>query len=196
MLNLDITRPSIKKPESALIYGEWHPKLIRTATGEILKEEFGHNLIVISGRQLMMGGILGLTSATWIALGIGPSATPATVNDTRLTYELIGNANRKSLTSVINPPNPLSYGTDVILNNYTDPAGNLYYAQCSCRGTYVGATDGNMNQPVQEFGLFTTATLPGTPTGTSGTMLNHFIAQNQYELTVDVTLIVDTILHL
>src|SRR5574337_143454 len=69
--------------------------------GKVLHESHGKNLVVNTGRTQLLS-LAFVPSASSIGgfyyLGVGASATPAAVTDTRLTYELIGNAARKTLT--------------------------------------------------------------------------------------------------
>ena len=104
---------------------------------------------------------------------IGASATAAAVTDTRLTYELVGNLTRKTLLDSNN--NPVSTGA---IQLQTIVVGGItFYEFIVLQATYL-TTDGNNNNTFAEYGIFDSATLPGTPTSTSGTMFNHLIDPN------------------
>jgi hypothetical protein len=106
-------------------------------------------------------------------LGVGASSTSATVLDTRLTYELIGNLTRKTLLDT----NSQTPQTGDIQTQTIVIGGSTFYQFIALQATYT-TTDGNNNNTFAEYGLFTTGTLPVTPTSTSGTMFNHYIDPN------------------
>ena len=169
--------------------GCWRVICENVETGEII-EESGTNLITNAGRQDILALLFALSaSSVMCALGAGACATPANVTDTGLNYEYIGNATRKPLTNVAGAP--LS-SSDIVSETWTDPnTGIEYYQRLSVQSVYLAA-DPNVG-PMQEFGVFNTLTLPGTPTGTSGSMLNHYVAESplpKNNLT-QITVIVD-----
>ena len=147
--------------------------------GNLISEREMKNLITNSGRTQFFRNLLALTaSGGFVALGVGASTTAATVSDTRLTYELIGNAARKPLTNTSGAalsPSDIVTATTTIVLNATSTA--TFYQNISCQAVWNSGDLNNGNQ-FGEYGLFTTATLPGTPTGTSGTMFNHLIDPN------------------
>ena len=134
----------------------------------------GHNLVVNDGRTRILSlafvpsASTGLGGFYW--LGVGASATPATVTDTRLTYELIGNPTRKFLTNT----NGITPTTGNIQLETVTVSGCTFYEKLVLQAIY-STTDGNNSNTFNEYGIFTTATLPGSPTSTSGTMFNHYI---------------------
>lgn len=140
------------------------------------KYSYGHNLVVNTGRTQLLS-LAFVPSASSIGgfyyLGVGASATAAAVTDTRLTYELIGNATRKTLTNT-NGNQPTS--ADIQLETIT-VSGCTFYEKIVLQATYTTG-DGNNNNTFNEYGVFTSATLPVSPTGTSGTMFNHYIDSN------------------
>lgn len=139
-----------------------------------VEQSKGHNLVVNDGRTRVLSlafvpsASTGLGGFYW--LGVGASATPAAVTDTRLTYELIGNATRKFLTNTNG--NTPSTG-DIQLETVT-VSGCTFYEKLVLQAIYQ-TTDGNNNNTFNEYGIFTTGTLPGSPTSSSGTMFNHYI---------------------
>jgi len=146
--------------------------------GNVLRDRELKNLIVNAGRNQDLLNLFMLPgSGGFVALGAGASTTAATVSDTRLTYELIGNAARKSLTNTsgaaLSPSDVVSYPSGVaIVLNATSTA--TFYSSVTCQAVYDSG-DGNNGNQFGEYALFTTATNPATPTSTSGVMYNHLI---------------------
>lgn len=129
------------------------------------------NLVVNTGRDMLLKDLFMLTGSSGVVcLGVGASTTPATVSDTRLTHELIGNATRKTLVNTSNAP----LSASDIVSETTTISGVIYYRKLVCQATW-DVSDGNNGNQFGEYGLFTSVALPGTPTGTSGTMFNHLI---------------------
>ena len=148
---------------------EW--KIIEEMSDGLVLEREGLNLITNAGRDLLLKDLFMLSgSAGVVACGVGASSTTADVSDTHLTYELIGNAARKTLTNTNG--DPLS-GSDIV-DETTTISSVTYYKKLVCQAVWDSGDSNNGNQ-FAEYGLFTTDALPGTPTGTSGTMFNHYI---------------------
>lgn len=147
--------------------------------GNLVSEREMKNLITNSGRTQFFLNLLAMTaSGGFVALGVGASTTTAQVTDTRLTHELIGNTARKPLTNTFGAalsPSDIVTATTAIVLNVTSTA--TFYQNISCQAVWNSGDLNNGNQ-FGEYGLFTTATLPGTPTSTSGTMFNHLIDPN------------------
>ena len=147
--------------------------------GNIVSEREMMNLITNSGRTQFFRNMFALSaSGGFVALGVGASTTAATVGDTRLTYELIGNPARKPLTNTSGAAlsaSDIVTATTTIVLNVTSTA--TFYENISCQAVFNSGDLNNGNQ-FGEYGLFTTATLPGTPTSTSGTMYNHLVDPN------------------
>ena len=138
---------------------------------KVLEESDGDNLITNTGRVLILNNILGLgSSGIIISAGAGASSTAATVNDTHLTYEHILNGTRKTLT---NTSSVLLTSADVV-TELTTISGVDYYRKIVIQATW-DSSDANNGHQFAEYGLFTSTAVPGTPSGTSGTMLNHYI---------------------
>jgi len=162
-------------------------------TGEVLYESEDKNVVVDNGRALNAYDVFGLgASATVIALGAGACSTAAVHTDSHLNYEHILNATRKTLT---NTSGAALTTPDVVSTSFTDSFSEPYYRKITVQSVFNGASDGNVNQPFQEFGLFTTTVLPGTPSGTSGTMYNHFVANSAVILTSTTTLTVQCTIY-
>lgn len=144
--------------------------------GEPNHRSISENLVVNTGRtQLISMAFVPSASAIggFYYLGVGASSTTAQVIDTRLTYELIGNPTRKTVTNA-NGVTPTT--GDIQLQTIT-VGGCTFYEYIVLQTTYT-TTDGNNNNTFAEYGLFTLAALPGSPTGTSGIMFNHYIDPN------------------
>jgi hypothetical protein len=186
--------PDILKINPSLHRSKFHctwDVAARNEAGEIVSRETDQNIVVIGGRENVLNLLFALAaSSTVVALGAGASGTAATATDTRLNYELVGNASRKPLTNTSFAP--LS-SADVVLETFVDGFGETYYTKIIVQGVYQ-LVDGNNGQPFQEYGLFSTTALPGTPTSTSGIMFNHFVAgapvvkDNTITITVQVTI--------
>lgn len=146
--------------------------------GNVLQVKEKANLITNPGRSQFIANALGLTgSAAVIALAVGACTTAAQVTDTRLTYELIGNATRKTLTNTsgaaLSPSDIVTYpsGTAIVLNATSTAT---FYQSITMQATY-NSGDGNNGNQFGEYGLSTSITLPGTPTASSGVLVNHLI---------------------
>lgn len=147
--------------------------------GNLISEREMKNLITNTGRTQFFVNTFAMTaSGGFVALGVGASTTAAAVTDTRLTHELIGNAARKPLTNTsgaaLSPSDVVTATTSIVLNATSTAT---FYQNMSCQAVWNSGDLNNGNQ-FGEYGLFTTATLPGTPTSTSGTMFNHLIDPN------------------
>ena len=153
-------------------------------SGEILSHTQSPNLVVNVGREYILRDLFNLSGTDFLYMGAGSSSTTATVSDTRLTYELIGNADRKNL---LNTSGGALDPSDIETGPYTVNA-QTYYKRLSVQVEYDGDTDGNVDQVFQEYGIFSSDTLPGTPTSTSGLMFNHYIAPSPITLTAGSTL--------
>lgn len=147
--------------------------------GNLVSEREMKNLITNAGRTQFFTNLFSMTaSGGFVALGVGASTTTAQVTDTRLTHELIGNAARKALTNTsgaaLSPADIVTSTTSIVLNATSTAT---FYQNMSCQAVWNSGDLNNGNQ-FGEYGLFTTATLPGTPTSTSGTMYNHLVDPN------------------
>ena len=161
----------MKEPQ--LFLCEWMIQVVED-TGEITyQSDPTRNLVVKTGRELALVDIFGLTASTPIVAGmVGASSTAATVDDDRLIYEHIGNATRKILTNTSDAALTASDIEDVV---YVDPVTSVtFYKKLTVKYSY-GTSDGNNGQPFREYGLNSSITLPGTPTGLSGIMLNRLV---------------------
>lgn len=146
--------------------------------GNVVRDRTIHNLVTNAGRdQVILNTFMLAGSGGFVALGVGASTTPASVSDTRLTHELIGNATRKTLTNTsgaaLSPSDIVTYpsGIAITLNGTSTVT---FYKSITCQAVYNSGDANNGNQ-FGEFGLFTTVTNPATPTSTSGGMYNHLI---------------------
>lgn len=163
-------------------------------TGEIVYYEKKENLVVNTGRAEVLAFISNIITGSASAqpfpwLCAGACSTAATVTDTRLNYELRGNATRVAITNISS-----TAVTRANFNTATNVIGGVtYYMNVVYQGVY-GANDGNNLQPFQEYALNTIGVLPTTPTATSGVIFNHLIASapliktDQIILTVNLTL--------
>lgn len=159
------------------VYGEWKIDEFDLAGNLISSHEY-KNAVVNVGREQVVRFLFGFGGASSIvAMGVGASSTYNTtassgvsVEDTRLTYELIGNPTRKTLTNTNN--------TSLSISDYsletTTVSGTTYYSKIVVQAQYA-AGDGNNGNVFNEYGLFTTDTLPLTPTASSGLMFNRFV---------------------
>lgn len=153
-----------------------------------LNENF--NVITDTGKQMMWSTIFGLTgSGTFLTMAYGASSASAVHTDTHLTYEHILDGTRIPLTN--QSATQMTQGSVVSLSTFTDSSFSpaiSYYTAATVMGTINGATSLNVNQPIQEFGIASNTACPGTPTGTSGTLFNHYILGASTTLTSTTTL--------
>ena len=179
------------------VCGEWRIIEKCAYTDEVLSDRTIYNLVVLSGQEMICRFLFGFGGASSIVgLGVGASSTYNTVassgvsvNDTRLTYELTGNATRKALTNT----NNVSLSVADFTQEITTVGSTTYYSKITVQSQFA-AGDGNNGNTFQEYGLFDTLVLPSSPTASSGTMFNRLVdpapitktASNS--LTVQVTL--------
>lgn len=182
---------SSTKSISVPLLGQWNIQKVKTDTGEVLYEETSENVVVKVGRGELLKLIFNLSGSTFLFMAAGPCSTAATVNDTKMTYEHILNATRKSLTNT----SDVALTAGDVVDETTVVSGVTYYKKIVVRTKYLGVSDSNVNHPFQEYGLFSTATLPGTPTGASGNMLNHYVAASPIVLDNLTTLIINLTLR-
>jgi len=175
------------KPE---IFNSISPDVINHY-GVLVSEHTNENLITNVGKNLDFDRLFGFGLAAINALGAGASATAAAISDTRLTYELIGNASRKTLT---NTSGAALSNADIVAETIT--ISSVTYTQKLVVQAVYGTGDGNNGQPFQEYALFNTTTNPATPTSTSGVMLNHFIDGSSILKSGSNTITVQTTLRL
>lgn len=143
----------------------------RDLEGNIVSDHESSNLVVNTGREQTFRNLFAVgASGPFICIGVGASATAATVNDSRLTHELIYNPTRKLLFDKTNG----TLDNADIETEITVISGVTYYRKIVVQGTW-DSTDLNNNNQFAEYGVFTSTTLPSTPTSTSGVMFNHFI---------------------
>lgn len=126
-------------------------------------------MIVKTGKEEMLKLLFNISGSAFTALGAGSGSTAATVDDTRLETELIANATRKGLTKT-DGTTPLTVENDV-----TTIGSNTYHKKLVCKASFLSG-DSNNGSNFREYGLFSTSTLPGTATSTSGIMFNRYVA--------------------
>lgn len=137
-----------------------------------------HNMVVDTGRINSMKGILPFTTSpvTMVAIGAGVCSTAEDYAQDRLIYELIGNAARKDLTrttdSLAIASNPLT-NSDIVSEVVT--IGGFTFRKKVVLQAVYDFVDSNNGNTFREYALFSTATLPGTPTGLSGVMYNRIV---------------------
>lgn len=141
-----------------------------------IKTGNNHNVVTTGGRTLSDYTLLALPGSghpLWMAMGSGTTAPNVTQD--RLIYELILDGTRPAVT--LSNGSPLD-ATAVSATPYTDTnytPSYEYYAQFTVLGEMNGATSNNVGAPIQEIGLVTNPTCPGTPTGISGILWNRYL---------------------
>lgn len=142
-------------------------------------EVLDHNLVVNSGRVHALARIVGMTAGlSFPYLGVGSdNGTILALANTNLTLgnELIANASRITCTDTVG--NPLS--SDPLSTIVADSSVSPYQEKIVIQGVY-GTSDANNGSTFAEYGLFSTATLPSTGSGTSGTMYNRFLPASSF----------------
>lgn len=176
------TKKRAGKPnEGTRICADWHLIARDKETGLIVHESEEKNLVTIIGKGILLGRLFGLSGVgAMVALGVGSGSTSAANGDTRLATEAIANATRLALTNSAGAG--LTSG-DVVTDTQTI-GGVIYYQKIVVKGVML-AGDANTGN-IQEFGLFDTSTLPGSPTGTSGNMFNHYVAGSAINKTTSI----------
>lgn len=154
----------------------------------LYKESDKRNLVTTVGKDDVLALILALDgSGPIIAGAAGACSTAADASDTHLNYEHILNSQRMTLTNTSDLP----LSSSDIQSDVVTIDGCEYTRKIVVRYRYDGSTDANVNQPFQEYALMSSITLPGTPTGVSGTMFNHYVAAAPIVLESTTTIIVD-----
>lgn len=156
--------------EGLAICGQW--KLSEfDLYGSLISEHESENLVTNVGREFVVRYLFGFGGASSIvALGVGASSTAPAVTQTQLVSELIGNAARKDLTNTSGGALSVS---DYVLET-TTIGSTTYYSKIVLQAQFA-AGDGNNGNTFNEYGLFTTAVLPISPTASSGDMFNRFV---------------------
>ena len=165
---------------------QYHIILTETETGRVVQETKSNNLITKVGKEYILRDLFNLTGATFVAMGIGIDTATATLDDTRLGIEAIADSARKTLT---NTSGAALSSSDIQSGTYSVDGGT-YYKKLTVQAIYDGSTDPNVDEDITEYAIFSTATLPGTPTGTSGLMFNHYVPGTVTTLTAATTLTV------
>lgn len=175
------------------IFAEWNIKAVRD--GEVIHEETKTNLIVDNGRENILNHAFGFTaSGTINSMAAGACSTAADEPDYRLGYEHILNGTRAALT---NQASSAVVFADIVSEQYVDGLGNVYRKKLIVVATYA-AGDANNGHPFQEYGLFTSLSVPVNPAPSTaqqtGIMFNHLVAgspitkDGSTEIVVTVTL--------
>lgn len=182
-------------------------ELKRDAAGNVLNEVVwedeaiaagdNHNVVTTVGRQLADYNLLSLAGSGFpLFMAMGSGNTPAAaVGDTRLIYELIGDANRPYIT--LSTGAPLD-STAVAATPYTDTnytPNYEYQVQFTVMGEMNGATSANVGAPIQEIGLVTAVACPASPTGTSGVLYNHYIFSSPTTLDLETVFQAILVVH-
>lgn len=177
--------------DDALVYDK-DGKVLNTLVWEDPQIAKGTNFNVITdaGKQMVFNTILQLAgSGAFPVMAYGACSTASSHVDTKLNYEHILDATRVPLTN--SSATQMTSGSVVSLSTFNDTSYTptlSYYVQAAVMATINGATTNNKMQPVREFGLASTPILPSTPTGSSGTLLNHFTLGADSILTNTTTL--------
>lgn len=155
-----------------------------------IKDGTNFNQITNAGKQMVFGSMFALSgSGTFLWMAYGASSTAYTAGSTHLTYEHILDGTRiplKSQTGV-----DMTQANVVGSTSYTDTnyLPNITYVNHAVvMGTINGASSLNVNQPIRDFGINTTAACPGTPTGSSGTFFNLYVLDATRTLSASSTL--------
>jgi hypothetical protein len=152
---------------------EWELLVRNEITGEIVIRDSLPNLITNLGRDHVITRTCGGTgTVTFPYMGVGSGVTVPDYPDVHLTSELIAAATRVALTNT-------SGGTLDIANIAADTSVSPYRRKIIGQGFY-DAPNANDGSTFAEAAIFSVNTLPGSPTGTSGVMYNHFKFPNSF----------------
>lgn len=141
--------------------------------GNIIADRGGENLVVNTGKEMLLTllfAMAGSSTSAAITCAAGACSTPATLSDLRLPYEHIANSSRKGITNTSGTtlaPGNIESGSFVV-NTIT------YTRRVIAQAIWDGS-DSNLNQPFRDYALMSALLCPGTPTGTSGIMFNHYV---------------------
>ncbi len=149
---------------------EYKATFYNPSTGKVVHESTGLNIIVNTGRELMIKNLFGFAgSSTLACVAVGSSSTTAAVTDTHLTYEILGASMRPTLTNTSGAPLSAS---DIVSETVT-VSGVTYHRKIVVQVEWASGI--GTGYTFAEYMLTTTSTQPGTPTTTSGIMFNHYI---------------------
>lgn len=191
-----------QKVNGALQYAKGHEGDWRHITNPILWEDENikkldnWNVVTDGGRQLIPYNLFAIGASGFpMFMCFGSGSTPASHLDTRLTYELIADSTRPQIT---NENGSALSGSTVTLTNYTDDDYDPpypYYVQAIVRADIDGDTSLNVGAPIREVGLNTNVNCPGSPTGTSGVLWNHYVYPSSTTLDAGTLFIAIGFLH-
>lgn len=175
--------------------------LVRDEHGRILNQEKWHDPKIDDGTNFNVicdNGATGILASIFALSGSGPSlyiaagsgSTSPVHTDQHLTAELLGS--RKTLTNS-DGTSPLTNAKVISLSTYTDNTyspGYVYYTLATVQATWNGASDPNQNAGFIEFGIVNNPNSPASSTGTSGTLLDHYLFGSATVLDQYTTLVV------
>jgi hypothetical protein len=146
--------------------------------GNILKTSEGSNIIVNSGKvQLLSNLFIQASSGLFPFLAVGASGINqgfvASASDTHLIYEINTNTVRKPFLSV----NGGALTSADITNENVTIGGFNFTEKLVGQATFPQVDNTNGYQ-FGEYALASIAPVPGTPTGTSGQIFNHYLDPN------------------
>lgn len=145
--------------------------------GPVIYRVQNKNTIVDLARKEMLSDIFGFgTIASFLAGSVGnDGSNPTDATRDRLVFELLGNApNRMGITDT--GLNPLD-ATDII----SEVSGSNRWKIIA---QYVfDTTDGNNGQIFAEYGIHSSMSTPGSPTGLSGVMFARFVPTSSFTKT-------------
>lgn len=137
----------------------------------------GPNIVTNLGKEsliTLLFALSGSSTSSAIVCAAGSSSTAASVSDTRLGYEHIANSTRRPLTNTSGAalsPSDIESGSYLI-------SGITYTRRLVCQAVW-DSSDLNVGAVFREYALATNINCPGTPTGTSGSIINRYVdAQN------------------
>lgn len=159
------------------IRGDWK-RIEHLEDGTVVSVSEKKNVVTLLGRDELFKLLLGFSAeasgSPIVAMGVGASAVTGDSSDpndvgSNLQYELIADSTRQPIYN----SSAAALSTADIVSDETTISSVTYYRKVVVQSTY-GNSDPNNGNVFKEYGLFTTLTLPGTPTGSSGVMFNRF----------------------
>lgn len=176
-LGKEFGKPELIIPSTtAVAFGEYHIFHEKISTGEQLSPpSHGLNKVVLLGKENLLRGVVDLSPTAFNYMGASPCVTAADVVQTNLLYEHIGDATRPLVTSTT--PSGGGYAAlsaSDLADESTTVGGVAVDKKLTMQAIWLG-TGGNLGKTFRSYGLFSTATLPGTTTGTSGIMFSRFV---------------------
>ena len=144
------------------------------------------------GKAQLLNRLFALGASPIIALAVGSSNTAAAATDTHLGSENLntGGGDTYTVRPTLTNTAGASLSSGDIVDDPQTISGIFYQKKIIVRGKFL--TTDLPGDTFYEYGLFDTTTLPGSPTGVSGTMFNHVVVGTPITKTLSIEVDCDT----